>query len=1782
MSVLPDSTYGNGGAPVSVGQGNVTVFVQPFPIPTAQISVFAFVDQNPINNLWDEGEQGLGDARVYISDQLGEVSQDVFGNPLGTRYNSDGSVSVLGTGTIKTLTKRDFDNGNNPDNIKVGEALIKNIAPGKYGILVVPPQFDDNLLPIPNRSIQWIQTTTIEGTPTIDAWVKANEPNIFVEGFGTGFNHAFFGYIKVSPLDPVLVKGQTIESLPWNVTPSIGSGSIEGTLRFNHFAQPPNNQGYFAGEPVGECWVGLNNPIVAREAPAPAGAPGEVFNKAGLYAAPCDANSHFVINNVPPGTYQLVTWDKPLDSLFGFNTVTVGRNQHINLGDILIMRWFGTWEGTVFYDMNQNGFRDPGEQGLINQNLNLRFRDGSIYQAQVTDVTGEYQFSEVFPFFKWLITEVDYTRYKPTGITAAVDYGGQIPPANGWIVPSFGKLNPQPQAEINPNTGNNLSRTETGPALLEAMHLFLNQTNVIDWGKIDYAQGENGGIAGIVFYATTRAESDPRYAAGDPWEPGIPRVQVALYKDFNADGIIDDINGVPGIQMPDVDNHPFGWLEGTSAKGPEDVVRCGDGITFCPGDAMTVSRTDSWDDNMPSGCIQNLPIIHGQPSGECADAYGTWNQVRPGLFDGGYAFGSLVGDNLEPGTYIVEAVPPPGYELQKEEDRNVFFGGENLPSPLLISPPCVGDPHAVPQYLALFPDQQLPVSGWFPGMQTPLCNRKQVIVQQGQNTAADFHLFTDVPKAARAVGFANNDLGAEFNMASPNFGEKLAPAWIPISFKDWTGKEITRVYSDEFGGYNALLPSSYSVNVPTPTGVSPNMITLILNDPVMPDGSLDPFYNPTYSVTPWTFQYFPGTTTYLDTPLVPMAAFATAGVGIDTEPTASTPVIKAVNGPETGGGPLLCSTRSNGSTIIITSTGPTVIINPDYVPGQLGNPFKITRNYGFGNVVGGVTVNGAPLNIVSWADDTIVATVPAGVTTGQLMVTRGDSGFTTEVGVNLNIINCVTTRVVHVPGDFSSIQAAIDDPATRPGTFIMVAPGTYTENVIMNKPVRLQGAGAGSTFINGNPDPLERIQLWHDRINALGGAEFEAFLLKRPFFENETPGIIVIGELAYPNGTVMNQLEGTKTLNPGHPFSNAGQAAIDGFTIAGSKGGSGIFAVAGTKYLMVSNNIITNNQGRYGGGIVIGTQDNGFDSQNHNVTISKNKVHRNGGIQGPGGIAMNEYANDYLVEENLVVGNFSRFHGGGIQHRGLSPGNNVIRKNRILFNEDHFGALLAKAGDGGGIHIGGDVAGGTGSGNVTIDGNLIQGNLTGSGYGGGIRAFAVNGQDVLLSPDSDASWYRLNIFNNIIVNNVAALAGGGISLQDVVRATIMNNTIANNDSTATSRNAFTAGQPDSAPQPAGIDSHIHSDALRLLFGVGYAAQEVYSNPVLRNNVIWHNRSFYNDHTLNNGAGGLAPNPTNPYWDLQVTGVSGTLNPQYCLLTDTAGYAATNIAADPAFRSGYSNSLTSATVIDEGGNNINVRYTPTIPNSGDYHITTSSAALGTGSMASPFGQHAELTKDYDGDARPRPVRRIDIGADQLPAGPQNFRFTFNGNLLTISWSPVANANGYRIGLGTHSGQYDGVYDVGNVTQVGPIDMTCVAPGTFYLVVQEYGSMFSNEIAVVWNPPAGTLLTPANFRYSLSGTLLTINWDASCGAGGYRIGLGTQTGNYAGVFDVGNITQIGPADISGIGPGTYYLAIRAYNSAQQSGYSPEISIPWNPGKSTSGALKAIGGLERIFGR
>ncbi|MEX1312395.1 MAG: choice-of-anchor Q domain-containing protein, partial [Candidatus Sulfomarinibacteraceae bacterium] len=1587
VSVLPTSGYTIGGALIGPDDTEVTVYVNPHPIPTAQIVVQVCEDVAPINNVCDPGEQPLEGFEIIIEDAGGRYgmsaglqSYDIWGNPLGTTYlDNQGTVDQLGSG-INTDAN--------------GMAYIKNLAPGKYGVIVVPPAGQG-----------WQQTSTIEGKKIIDAWVKANEPPYFAE-FGPPGPHAFVGFVR--PFN--------------NLGPATGS-NVSGQVVNLHMSRPPEFAMYAGGPfPHTNCWVGLNE--------FTGGLPG-----AGLYAEPCGDAGFFTIPDVPPGEYQLVVWDANLDLIFNSKALTVqadggcNGNTTCNLGPVPTRQWFARMENWVFMDYNGDGRRqcvtetcnNPGagdEPGIPEQAVNLRWRDGTMYQSFATDLEGFVPFDEVFPFFSWLVAEVDFARFNATGATIYVDDGGSVPfdNPNSWE----GNLNPQdqsnpigPDTDINNGWGGDYgdARTDHGVVLTEAFQAFLGQTLVVEWGKAPHAPGSNGGISGVVFYSVTRAEDDPRYGGAEPWEPGIPGVEVNLY----------DSTG---------------------------TVK------------LATTTTDSWDETPPTDCKWGNdgtgPFVFRGRETDCYDGMRVWNQVRPGIFDGGYAFdeicdgalqadGSCVGTVVSPipsGRYVVEVVPPAGYQIVKSQDKNVDFGDEYNTSPLLLPPECVGDLYEVPAYLSLNSTGLAPLPGVgldelvpasLAGEWLPTCDRKQVAVSGGNNAAADFFLFTQVPISAHAVGFILDDTANEFDPNSPQFGEKYAPPFLPVSIRDWTGREIGRTYSDEYGRYNFVGPSTWTNALPQPSGMSPNMLTTCMNAKLLPDGTADPMHNPQYSQFCYTFQYMPGSTVYLDTPVVPVAAFTGADqFPLDCEYGDGTPRVASVTNTANQG-PWVASA---GQQITITSqSNMNLIPNPEYQGVGGATPKLTDRDYSFGcttalpsATIGGVAMTGLSCTTDAQGRDVLTGTVQGGG--GQLVVTRADNGISSINAVTVQVGLRQRSNVITVPGSFATIQDAIDGAGTN--DLILVAPkadgSSYQEMVIMWKPVQLQGWGE-DTKIDAVKAPPEALLAWRQKaeslvtngdVTLLPGQE-QAFGGVEPaaLWTEEGAGVLVLP-------SAINQQSFSFNRNKG--------ARIDGFTISGADTGGGIILNGYASDMRISNNRIINNSGQYAGGIRVGhpnllAEGNAAcgggtplcypDAQNDNVVISHNYVGQNGGISGSGGgVSICNGAENYALTDNYICGNFNMDQGGGVAHYGYSAGDNVIARNTIVFN-DSFKQTPGSTPAGGGLLIAGKppVQGELvtrGSGNVLVDSNLFLGNAAEAGDGGGIRLQAINGADVDANSNNRSKWHSIEIVNNMIANNLAALAGGGISIADAKNATIRHNTIANNDSTATAGNAFPVGSPDLSDGQlgAGIAARRHTDALLAVQNTGDAD---FSDATLEDNIVWHNRTFRFTGTgttvdpnlgttwfgLCPAVGGDAANcdptivgdwsgNTAKYSDIAVLGSAGTLTCSDCIVSDLGG-------SDPAFVAEYATGSRVPTInqpeqqtiftpaaFDEGGNFIRLRFGPltrwdttTGALFGDYHIEGASPAIDAAGTDEP-------ATDFDGDARPDGAAS-DIGADEYTTG-----------------------------------------------------------------------------------------------------------------------------------------------------------------------------------------------------
>jgi hypothetical protein len=590
-----------------------------------------------------------------------------------------------------------------------------------------------------------------------------------------------------------------------------------------------------------------------------------------------------------------------------------------------------------------------------------------------------------------------------------------------------------------------------------------------------------------------------------------------------------------------------------------------------------------------------------------------------------------------------------------------------------------------------------------------------------------------------------------------------------------------------------------------------------------------------------------------------------------------------------------------------------------------------------------------------------------------------------------------------------SIQTAIDAAGTN--DLILVAPGLYNEMVIMWKPVQLQGWGAGSTAINAIPLPAAKLLDWRNKVNSLYATSSfdlvpgqEIDFPTTGFLNEEGAGIFVLAKAA--GNTAFDY-----QLSTGHRLGwrdNRG-ARIDGFTVSNSGNGGGIVVNGYGDYLNITNNRITLNSGSFGGGIRVGHPElvdpagtgDYTDSSNDFVAINHNQVIFNGGLGGAGaGISMCTGSDDYQIVQNWVCGNLSQRDGGGIGHVGLSD-NAMIADNTIIFNESFFQGQTVS---GGGIFITGTVplVGNVthGTGNVQVLSNLIQGNAAGAGDGGGIRLSFVNGADVEAQPADPNQWYGIDIMNNMIVNNIAGLAGGGISLQDAVKVNLVHNTIANNDSLATVGEAFAPGNPNqSTPQTgAGLVTRPHSEPL---VSTG-AAIGTFSNPnPFSDNIIWQNRQFYyfND-TL---AAGLCPDlngviacPTGNtvvFNDVGVVGSPTVINGVTNLFTPDPWTPPGPLGPSTLFVAEYFNAGIGALAIqvpaagDEGGNFIRPRYNPlalyndNTPNNGnpgtlfgDYHIlpgTVVPGVIDAGTLTTP-------STDIDGDSR---TASPDIGADE---------------------------------------------------------------------------------------------------------------------------------------------------------------------------------------------------------
>jgi polysaccharide lyase family 4-like protein len=945
------------------------------------------------------------------------------------------------------------------------------------------------------------------------------------------------------------------------------------------------------------------------------------------------------------------------------------------------------------------------------------------------------------------------------------------------------------------------------------------------------------------------------------------------------------------------------------------------------------------------------------------------------------------------------------YRVVREEDVNVDLG-DNF-EPAIPPPPCNGDTHVIDQSSLV---DRSPYFGQS-GAEALLCDKHVVELVNGQNFNADFNLMTnlrtdpngsdaaderigDVAPPGRLVGQVFNDIYFERNPQSPWYGEPRPIGGIPVGIYARvdvahnsctpavgttciTGREIGRdganaptvtydsskwrllktVTTSPDGSFEALVPSTQTFNCPIPQGPCPGMYLVTVDDPGSKEHP-NANYNPNLLTATTPADAWPGLTTQLDLPLDPISGTACEDPAVEPRPEllqVSTPIVQ------------------NGSR--------TIQIKADFIgtqgpPGAGGGRITLT-DARTGQVQTLFRANGG---VVSWTPgsgstpDTIVISVPAlgsqfrpGPKQLTITTANQNGGVSSVNGITIHVLgsntvagNIVTYQpnVVNVPApppagaNAHALQDAIDSAPLR--SLLVLSQGVYNENVLVWKPLQIQGLGPGG-IIGGHElqardpeDPRFQIpgSVIDGRFFAENAATFDGTVITRgPFAVDPTLSTILRGA----DMTVVAKTPTAYDLaTTAGVFSHAAFSAarIDGLglTTGHGDGAGGIQLQAHINNMQLTNDVLENNGGIFAGGIGVG-QPGAYSAPNKNVRVANDRLIGNGSLTYVGGVGIFYGSDNYEVANSIACSNFSVNYAGGVGAIGLSPGGS-IHDNQIYYND--------AVDSGGGIAIEsellpgspGPATLGTGTGAVDVDRNLIQSNFSGDD-GGGIYVL-----DALNQP--------INVRNNMIVNNGAATIGGAITLVNSSQVRIVNNTIANNVSTGSSETSA-VGVPHSAGLAAEAnDSAWQTDTRYTTQYPTSATRPDFSNPTaLFNNIFWQNNAF----TLDRFGPGAAL-VDQGFIDFEVQGTTNdadTFTPRYSILTNgqilgpngvqhaLPGGQGNLIGADPAFLTPFVNELTVA------GSRLDPQFAavtitgadPPVGLTGDYHIGNGSPAIDRG-------------------------------------------------------------------------------------------------------------------------------------------------------------------------------------------------------------------------------------------
>jgi hypothetical protein len=263
------------------------------------------------------------------------------------------------------------------------------------------------------------------------------------------------------------------------------------------------------------------------------------------------------------------------------------------------------------------------------------------------------------------------------------------------------------------------------------------------------------------------------------------------------------------------------------------------------------------------------------------------------------------------------------------------------------------------------------------------------------------------------------------------------------------------------------------------------------------------------------------------------------------------------------------------------------------------------------------------------------------------------------------------SKTIHVPGDYGTIQEAID--AAVNGDSVVVHPGNYVENIdFKGKAIWVKSSnGPGTTIIDGGKPSVPE-----------AGSVVT-------FTSNESPASILEGfTLIHGTGRYFEFYPGYWDWCGGGIFCDAASPTIRNNIIAKNTPedrGGGIWCSGGSKIVIHDNNIIDNTVNFVGGGIhcfnaspkiihnhiMANTADQSgggmlivsCSAEIHDNMIGGNTAKTNSG----GGVFLEDNIDcTTVMTNNIIINNKAGYGGGGImcwQDRTLVFNNNTVAKN---------------------------------------------------------------------------------------------------------------------------------------------------------------------------------------------------------------------------------------------------------------------------------------------------------------------------------------------------------------------------------------------------------------------------------------------------------------------------------------------------------------------------------------